>query len=73
MTAYQVLIAFAGTIAAGYGVGRLVNHLIHVHRQKAAIERILWQEAAERASLVADVRRMAVSLERIGLYLHGEL
>lgn len=73
MNAYQISAMLIGIPAAGYAVGRLVSHLKHVHRQKAAIQRILWQEAAERASLVADVRRIATSLERIGLYLHGEL
>lgn len=73
MTAYEITAAVLTVPLAGYAAGRLVNHLIHTHRQKAAIQRILWQEAAERASLVADVRRIATSLERIGLYLHGEL
>lgn len=73
MTAYQVLATLIAVPTAGYAVGRLVNHLIHAHRQKKAIERILWQEAADRASLTHDVRRIATSLERIGLFLHGEL
>lgn len=71
MTAYQILITIILVPVVGYAAGRLVNHLMHANRQKEAIARILWQEAAERAQLTADVRRIAVAMENIALYLRG--
>lgn len=52
-------------VALGLACGKLVNMMIHSARSKTAIERILWQEAAERAALARDVHRMADALEGI--------
>ena len=54
-----------GAAFLGLAVGKLVNNLIHSARRKEAYDRVLWQEAAERAHHSHDLRRIADALEQI--------
>lgn len=64
---YFILWAIAA-VACGLAAGKLVNKMIHSARRREAYDRILWQEAAERAHHAHDLRRIAGALERIAGY-----
>jgi hypothetical protein len=61
----NVILYAIAAIASGLAVGKLVNSMIHSARRKEAYDRILWQEAAERAHHSHDLRRIAAALEAI--------
>jgi len=61
----QFILFAIAAVSLGLAAGKLVNSMIHSARRKEAYDRVLWQEAAERAHHSHDLRRIADALERI--------
>ena len=65
MNLFQLTCWILACAFAGLAAGRLVNRMAWAQRRREAYDRVLWAEAAERASAQHDLRRIAKALEHI--------
>lgn len=68
----QFFLFAISAVALGLAAGKIVNHLIWTARRQEAYDRVLWQEAAERAHHIHDLRRIAKATERLADHFDGE-